>query len=655
MKQLCIALALAMPLWAQDDVCFDCHEVSTESSIHEGFDCLDCHTRIDLDEHIDEGMLPTFFQEEACGTCHEDEWSEHATSVHGLKINGTSPDEATCVDCHGTHDVLPADDPNSMVHPAKMVTTCGRCHSNPELMERHNIAIPDPVTRYEQSIHFRVLEESGYTSATCNDCHGTHDIQNMRHARSAINYWNVATTCGKCHVAEYEEFQRSDHWLALQRGVHDAPACITCHGEHAITDPTGRYDIIKKREMADHTCLKCHSDEEMALKYGLSEGVAAAYRDSYHGLAVLRGDEDAAACYDCHGVHAILAAKYQSSTINPNNLQSTCATCHPNASPQFSRTYTHSSVLVLQTPVEHIVRNIYIALIIGVIGFMVVHNGIVFIGYVRRKNRELAAGIIEVPEVENLTTTIRRFSPNERLQHILILVSFFTLVITGFALKFSDAGWVKILSYIGLTETARGLIHRIAAVVMIVVAAWHLGYIVASKWGRQHLIGMLPTVQDIKDFMRSMRAYLSDKTPDIRPGIFDYTEKIEYWALVWGTVVMIITGFILWFPTALGEATPAWLIKVAEVIHYWEAWLATLAIIIWHLFFTIFHPEEYPGNTSIFTGKMNLEMWRHKHGGFYRELQEEMTRYRKGDLAYEELSPFAKRAIEDLPPSEESV
>jgi formate dehydrogenase gamma subunit len=597
MKQLCIALALAMPLWAQDDVCFDCHEVSTESSIHEGFDCLDCHTRIDLDEHIDEGMLPTFFQEEACGTCHEDEWSEHATSVHGLKINGTSPDEATCVDCHGTHDVLPADDPNSMVHPAKMVTTCGRCHSNPELMERHNIAIPDPVTRYEQSIHFRVLEESGYTSATCNDCHGTHDIQNMRHARSAINYWNVATTCGKCHVAEYEEFQRSDHWLALQRGVHDAPACITCHGEHAITDPTGRYDIIKKREMADHTCLKCHSDEEMALKYGLSEGVAAAYRDSYHGLAVLRGDEDAAACYDCHGVHAILAAKYQSSTINPNNLQSTCATCHPNASPQFSRTYTHSSVLVLQTPVEHIVRNIYIALIIGVIGFMVVHNGIVFIGYVRRKNRELAAGIIEVPEVENLTTTIRRFSPNERLQHILILVSFFTLVITGFALKFSDAGWVKILSYIGLTETARGLIHRIAAVVMIVVAAWHLGYIVASKWGRQHLIGMLPTVQDIKDFMRSMRAYLSDKTPDIRPGIFDYTEKIEYWALVWGTVVMIITGFILWFPTALGEATPAWLIKVAEVIHYWEAWLATLAIIIWHLFFTIFHPEEYPGNT----------------------------------------------------------
>jgi formate dehydrogenase gamma subunit len=650
MKKLACFFALALPLWAQTDVCLDCHDVSIETSIHEGFECQDCHTEVDLDLHIDEGVIPVFDQSAACGSCHEYEWDEHALSVHGLKINGAAPDEATCVDCHGGHEVLPADDPNSMVHPARMFTTCGKCHSNPELMERHNIAIPDPVARYEQSIHFRVLEESGYASATCNDCHGTHDIQNMRHARSTINYWNVAGTCGKCHAAEYEEFQHSDHWLALQRGVHDAPACISCHGEHAITDPTGRYDIIKKREMADHTCLKCHSDEELASKYGLTEGVAATYQDSYHGLAVLRGDEDAAACYDCHGVHAILAAKYASSTINPENLHGTCAKCHTNASPQFSLTYSHSSVLVLQTPVQDIVRNIYIALIIGVIGFMIVHNVIIFVGYVRRKRRELEAGIIEAPEIEELTTTIRRFSSNERIQHILMLVSFFTLVITGFALKFSESGWVRVLSAIGLNETARGLIHRIAAVVMIVVSVWHLGYIAASKWGRQHFIEMLPTLQDIKDFMRNMKAHISGKSPDIQPGIFDYTEKLEYWALIWGTVVMIVTGFILWFPTALGEMTPAWLIKVAEVMHYWEAWLATLAIIIWHLFFTIFHPEEYPGNTSIFTGKMNLEMWRHKHGGFINELNEDLARYRKGEISRENLSPFAKESVEDLPP-----
>lgn len=642
-------IALAMPLWAQSDICLECHDVSIEASIHEGFECQDCHTELDLDLHIDEGVLPYFDESASCGSCHEYEWDEHALSVHGLKINGTSPDEATCVDCHGTHNVLPADDPGSMVHPAQMIITCGKCHSNPELMERHNIAIPDPVARYESSIHFRVLEESGYASATCNDCHGTHDIQNMRHAQSKINYWNVAGTCGQCHATEYEEFQRSNHWLALQRGVHDAPACITCHGEHAITDPTGRYDIIKKREMADHTCMKCHADDDLASKYGFTEGVAATYRDSYHGMAVLRGDEDAAACYDCHGTHAILAPKYASSTINPENLHGTCAKCHPNASPQFSKTYTHSSVMVLQTPVQDIVRAIYVALIIGVIGFMIVHNAIVFTGYVRRKKRELAAGIVEVPEIEELTTTIRRFSTNERIQHIFMLVSFFTLVITGFALKFSDSGWVRVLSAIGLSETARGLIHRIAAVVMIAVAVWHLGYIVVSKWGRQHLIEMLPTLQDIKDFLRSMRAYLAGKSPDIQPGVFDYTEKIEYWALVWGTVVMIVTGFILWFPTMLGEATPAWLIKVAEVIHYWEAWLATLAIIIWHLFFTIFHPEEYPGNTSIFTGKMNLEMWRHKHGGFMNDLNVELGRYRKGEIGYEDLSPFAQDAVEDYP------
>jgi len=627
------------PLAGQDDVCLDCHETDLTGSIHEQFDCQSCHVDLDLEEHTEEGLIPDFSLADACGGCHEEEWDQHAQSVHGLKLNSTHPDEATCVDCHGGHEALPATDLASMVHPSNLVTTCGRCHSNPELVERHAIAIRDPITRYRQSIHFRVLESSGYLSATCNDCHGTHDIQNLKHSRSTINYWNVAETCGRCHTTEYEEFRTSDHWVALQRGVRDAPACISCHGEHAISDPNGRYDEVTKSEAADRTCLKCHSDDELADKYDLPANVAATYRDSYHGLAAQRGAEDVSTCYDCHGVHAILGDEHRASTIHPDNLRQTCAKCHEGATAQFAQAYTHRSVMFKEVAIEDIVKYIYLALIVVVIGLMVLHNAIIIIGYLRRKRRLEAA--------ENGDSQ-RRFSRIEVWQHSLMLISFFTLVITGFALKFPEAGWVQLLAGLGLTETARGLIHRVAAVVMIGVSLWHLAYAITSRWGRHHLRQMLPRASDISDFSGYMKAQIAGRKSKVKFPLFDYTEKVEYWALVWGTLVMILTGLVLWFPTFLGEATPAWSIKVSEAVHYWEAWLATLAIFVWHIFFTVYHPDEYPlNNVMFFSGRMPGRIWRHRHAGFWEDLEKELAGYRDGRLTLEELTPFARQALEE--------
>lgn len=634
-----LLLSLSVPMQGQDDACLDCHEATLAGSIHEDLDCRSCHLDMDLEEHSEEGLIPTMSLADACGGCHEDEWDQHSQSVHGLKLNSTKPDKATCRDCHGSHDIRPADDIRSLVHPANQVATCGRCHSDPELVERHNIAIRDPVTRYRQSVHFRVLEASGYQSATCNDCHGTHDIQNLKHSRSTINYWNVAETCGRCHTTEYEQFRRSDHWLALQRGVRDAPACISCHGEHAILDPTGRYDQFKKRESAIRTCLKCHSDQELARKYDLPADVASTYRDSYHGLAVLRGDEDAATCYDCHGVHAIQAAEHESSSVNPANLQDTCGRCHEGATAEFAQAYTHRSLLIREVPIQDIVKYIYLIIIVVTIGFMVVHNTIIISGHIRRRRQAEAAEDGDA---------LRRFSPVEVWQHTLMLVSFFTLVLTGFALKFPEAGWVGVLVAMGFTETARGLIHRIAAVVMITVSLWHLVYMVVSRWGRHHLRQMLPHISDIHDFSGNMQAHLAGREPEVKSPLFDYTEKIEYWALIWGTAVMIITGLVLWFPTFLGSATPVWLIKVSEAVHYWEAWLATLAILVWHIFFTVFHPDEYPlSNVMFFSGRMSGRQWRHRHAGFLEELEVELTRYHNGEISFKKLSPFARQTLKE--------
>lgn len=96
---------------------------------------------------------------------------------------------------------------------------------------------------------------------------------------------------------------------------------------------------------------------------------------------------------------------------------------------------------------------------------------------------------------------------------------------------------------------------------------------------------------------------------------YDYTEKLEYWALLWGTVVMFLTGLIMWFPAEaaawLGVGKP-W-VDVSTVIHFYEAWLATLAILVWHLFFVIFHPKEYPMSTTWLTGNLSLEAMEERH------------------------------------------
>ena len=102
---------------------------------------------------------------------------------------------------------------------------------------------------------------------------------------------------------------------------------------------------------------------------------------------------------------------------------------------------------------------------------------------------------------------------------------------------------------------------------------------------------------------------------------FGYVEKAEYWALVWGTAVMVFTGFVLWFPTWATGIFPPWIVKVSEVLHYYEAWLATLAIVFYHMFFAIFHPEDYPINLTGFTGKIPEEEAKERFPAWYRKLK----------------------------------
>ena len=148
----------------------------------------------------------------------------------------------------------------------------------------------------------------------------------------------------------------------------------------------------------------------------------------------------------------------------------------------------------------------------------------------------------------------------------------------------------------------RGLIHRIAAVVLMGAALYHVVYLTALRTGRQWLRGMLPKVKDVRDAIEAVGYNLGYRRRRPSYPKFNYAEKAEYWALVWGPVVMAVTGVALWAHNRMLEYYPSWVMDVATVIHYYEAILATLAIVVWHFYAVIFDPDVYPLKWTFLTG-----------------------------------------------------
>jgi cytochrome b subunit of formate dehydrogenase len=120
-------------------------------------------------------------------------------------------------------------------------------------------------------------------------------------------------------------------------------------------------------------------------------------------------------------------------------------------------------------------------------------------------------------------------------------------------------------------------------------------------------------MKDLKDFLQRIRFNLGKSKDTPRFGRFSYVEKAEYWALIWGNGVMIITGILLWFDNYFIQFLPKGVLDVSLIIHYYEAILASLAILIWHLYSTVFNPQVYPMNPSWLNGKMPKEMFEHEH------------------------------------------
>ncbi len=629
---LLMATALAGHSTAQDNqTCFECHSDSSLTtvdstgkeislyvdstaffhSVHGSFNCIDCHTDIEEIPH------PEDLAKVDCGMCHADEAEGCKRGIHGRLHQAGDLDAPYCADCHGYHDVRAVSDPESRVHPLNQPSTCAKCHADPEFARRRNLPSALPPVAYEQSVHARALRRGVSNAPTCSDCHTlenrAHVILEMSDPASPVHYTNVAKTCGRCHEQTANVYIQSAHGAALAKGIREAPTCNFCHGEHRILTPQEPGSPANPERVSETICSPCHASEVLSEKFGLPPDRVSTYESSYHGLAVRRGSKVAANCTSCHGVHDIFPASDPRSRVHPANLEKTCGTCHPGAGEKFAKIKIHSYRSSTEFKVAEIIRKLYILLIVMVIGGMFLHNFIVWLFYVVNKYRRTK----EEPGV-------RRFTRTMVTQHLLLLTSFITLVITGFALKFPDAFAFRLLFKLGLTEELRGLLHRIAASVMIATALYHLFWLFFTRHGRREIVELLPNLRDVEDFLSTVQYYLRLSKERPQYSKYNYAEKVEYWALVWGTVVMVVTGLTLWFPEQATELFGPWVVPIAEIIHYYEAMLATLAIVVWHFYWVIFHPEEYPMSFVWLHGKMPYEeAIRHRADWLAKEASEE--------------------------------
>lgn len=601
-----VLIGIGGPATAQTDntACFDCHEDTPAEvggtydsalaySIHAELDCIDCHADIQELPHADS------LAKARCGDCHEDEAELY--QWHGRYQVTECIDVPCCADCHGRHDIRPSSDKASRVNPLHLPETCGRCHEDLDLTTKYEMLYGKAVELYQSSVHGKASLGGVYLAATCNDCHSSngtaHRIMGPGHPESSINHFNIPHTCGKCHRNIENDFWEGIHGRLVERGETDSPVCTNCHGEHGIISTTDARSPVSPTRVAEATCAPCHESAFINEKYGIPTGRLQTWVDSYHGLKSKAGDVTVANCASCHGAHRILPQSDPASSIHSGNLQATCGYCHPGISVAMAETPIHSTPGISRTPAARIIANIYIVVIILVIGTMVIHWLIDL-----RKQIHLV----------NVKDQITRMNFNEVWQHTFLMLSFIMLAVTGFSLRFSDAFWVQWLFGWEGGFPLRGVLHRVAAVIFIFTVVWHILYLTTSR-GHLFLRDMFPATSDARQFLHMLRYNLGLRKGRPQFGRFSYIEKAEYWALVWGSVVMIITGFFLWFENIAVKWFPKGFLDVVLVVHYYEAWLAVLSILVWHMYSTVFSPHVYPMNPAWYTGKIPVDVYRHEH------------------------------------------
>jgi nitrate/TMAO reductase-like tetraheme cytochrome c subunit len=355
--------------------CLSCHEDKTArssagrplfvdarefgASVHgeAGLSCVDCHTDLARAEEFPHAERLAAVN---CATCHDDAAKRFANSVHAGLIGLSGKRRAGCVDCHGSHGILPSSGPSSKTNHFNVAATCLNCHRSAAIDKAVGGRGDNRPVNFEDSIHGQALLKSGLKVApNCVTCHGFHDIFPPESPSSSVNRARIPQTCGSCHSRILAEFDEGVHGAALAKGNPKAPVCVDCHSAHEVkrTDiPAWRLSVIRE-------CGTCH------------EKLIESYRDTYHGQVTALGFTRIASCADCHNAHRIFGPEDPRSSVSRGRVVETCRKCHPGTNRNFARYDPHANPHDRKrNPILFYVAQLMKWLLIGVFSFFGVHT-----------------------------------------------------------------------------------------------------------------------------------------------------------------------------------------------------------------------------------------------------------------------------------------
>jgi len=540
-------------------------------------------------------------------------------------------DSATCLGCHSNK--ISADAFAVSVHGKN---GCNSCHIQMTNLPRHvkgqikaDKVHCERCHKKETAEHYASVHAQ--KDVMCADCHT--DVHTHP-------YWKqdkrvVVAKCIQCHDEE-AIYRKSVHGVTVAAGNQDSAACNDCHNLHDIR-ALGDSQSHVNREFHTKVCMKCHSNEEMMKRNGVFNVAVETYMESYHGKNYRLGyPEKVAGCADCHTSHAVLKAADPLSTVNPANLVTTCQKCHKHAARPFTRFYSHG---------EHRDKEKFPLLywtFIGMTGLLIstfavfwVHTLLwMFRGFVenREKAARLAAGQ-EEHKYPNGFKLYRRFNYRHILLHLLVVVSFLGLALSGLPLKFSDQQWARPLVFmLGGTANA-ALIHRICALITFVyflsaiIMCLHFLFIRKDLPGNwlARLLGpdsLCPNPRDVRDIAGMIRWFFF-KGPKPTFERWTYWEKFDFLAVFWGMFAIGGSGLMLWFPELFGRFLPGWMFNVATIVHSDEALLATGFIFTVHFYNTHVRPEKFPMDFVVFNGQLSKQEFMEERGDQWQRYEEQ--------------------------------
>jgi cytochrome b subunit of formate dehydrogenase len=449
--------------------------------------------------------------------------------------------------------------------------------------------------------------------------------------------------CGGCHADVWDDLKASPHgrWLAAEAKPLAGPTCASCHGSpHDVKPDPDKADkaAVRAYHVAQSTrCERCHGDPKFTEAMGLSAEVAASYKDSIHGRLVAIGSTRAPVCTDCHawmvekgGHKSIAGGKAAASSVffsdpprNDDARVRTCGQCHAASSANFAELQAHKPWQETHK-VPHIVHVAFSWLTTLTLLFFAFHVAVDFAYELRRRLQRHK----EHHDEADAQRTVLRFDLHQRIQHWLMLAGVILLGLTGWPLRGAGAvagGGIsaaenaariaasqKFLALFGGPHGA-GIVHRVAAVMIMLSGLYHLVYLVSKASKRTLPLSMLPGPKDALDIRDNLLFMLGLSKQRPRFDRYMYLEKFDYWAVFWGIVMMVGSGFVFWFPAQFARILPSWVITATQIIHGEEATLAILFLFVVHFYNVHLKPSIFPMNWAWLTGRITLEMQKEEH------------------------------------------